>query len=67
MSVKKKQSNSIERITEMSDSIQHLSNADRAMIYAIIWCSSDKSNLEHYPLDNLMEVADRIRRFINHC
>lgn len=64
MSVKKKQNTTAEQLKMIPDVVQYLPLTDRAMIYAIVWCSSDKSNLEHYPMDNLLEVADRIRKFL---
>ena len=64
MSVKKKQTTAAEQLKMIPDSVQNLSLNDRAMIYAIVWCSSDKSNLEHYPTDNLLEVARIIRKFL---
>lgn len=62
--VKKKQNTTVDQIKTIPESVQNLPLNDRAMIYAIVWCSSDKSNLECYPLDNLLEVAERIRKFI---
>ena len=62
--VKKKQNTTVDQIKTIPESVQNLSLNDRAMIYAIVWCSSDKSNLERYPMDNLLEVAERIRNFI---
>ena len=64
MSVKKKQTTAVEQLKMIPDSVQNLPLNDRAMIYAIVWCSSDKSNLEHYPMDNLLEVARNIRKFL---
>lgn len=64
MSVKKKQNIAAEQLKMIPDSVQNLPLNDRAMIYAIVWCSSDKSNLEHYPMDNLLEVARNIRKFL---
>lgn len=62
--VKKKQNTTVDQIKMIPESVQNLPLSDRAMIYAIVWCSSDKSNLERYPMDNLLEVAERIRNFI---
>ena len=62
--VKKKQNTTVDQIKTIPESVQNLPLNDRAMIYAIVWCSSDKSNLERYPMDNLLEVAERIRNFI---
>lgn len=62
--VKKKQNTTADQIKTIPESVQNLPLNDRAMIYAIVWCSSDKSNLERYPMDNLLEVAERIRNFI---
>ena len=62
--VKKKQNTTVDQIKMIPESVQNLPLKDRAMIYAIVWCSSDKSNLERYPMDNLLEVAERIRNFI---
>ena len=64
MSVKKKQTTAAEQLKMIPDSVQNLPLNDRAMIYAIVWCSSDKSNLETYPVDNLLEVARNIRKFL---
>lgn len=64
MSVKKKQNIAAEQLKMISDSVQNLPLNDRAMIYAIVWCSSDKSNLENYPVSNLLEVAESIRKFL---
>ena len=64
MSVKKKQTTAAEQFKMIPDYVQNLSLNDRAMIYAIVWCSSDKSNLEHYPTDDLLEVARIIRKFL---
>ena len=64
MSVKKKQTTAAEQLKMIPDSVQNLALNDRAMIYAIVWCSSDKSNLETYPVDNLLEVARNIRKFL---
>ena len=64
MSVKKKQNIAAEQLKMIPDSVQNLPLNDRAMIYAIVWCSSDKSNLENYPVDNLLEVAGSIRKFL---
>lgn len=64
MAVKKKQNTTVDQIKMIPESVQNLPLSDRAMIYAIVWCSSDKSNLERYPMDNLLEVAERIRNFI---
>lgn len=64
MSVKKKQTTAVEQLKMIPDSVQNLPLNDRAMIYAIVWCSSDKSNLEHYPIDNLLEVAESIRKYL---
>ena len=62
--VKKKQNTTVDQIKTIPESVQNLPLNDRAMIYAIVWRSSDKSNLERYPMDNLLEVAERIRNFI---
>lgn len=62
--VKKKQNTTVDQVKMIQESVQNLPLNDRAMIYAIVWCSSDKSNLERYPMDNLLEVAERIRNFI---
>lgn len=62
--VKKKQNTTVDQIKMIPESVQNLPLNDRAMIYAIVWCSSDKSNLERYPMDNLLAVAERIRNFI---
>lgn len=64
MSVKKKQNTVTEQLKMIPDSVQNLPLNDRAMIYAIVWCSSDKSNLENYPVANLLEVAGSIRKFL---
>lgn len=64
MSVKKKQTTAVEQLKMIPDSVQNLPLNDRALIYAIVWCSSDKSNLEHYPIDNLLEVAENIRKYL---
>lgn len=64
MSVKKKQTTAAEQLKMIPDSVQNLPLNDRAMIYAIVWCSSDKSNLEHYPIDDLLEVAESIRKYL---
>ena len=64
MSVKKKQTTAAEQLKMIPDSVQNLPLNDRAMIYAIVWCSSDKSNLEHYPIDDLLEVAEIIRKYL---
>lgn len=64
MSVKKKQTTAVEQLKMIPDSVQNLPLNDRAMIYAIVWCSSDKSNLEHYPIDDLLEVAESIRKYL---
>lgn len=64
MSVKKKQTTAVEQLKMIPDSVQNLPLNDRAMIYAIVWCSSDKSNLEHYPIDDLLEVAEIIRKYL---
>lgn len=64
MSVKKRQNTATEQLKMIPDSVQNLPLNDRAMIYAIVWCSSDKSNLENYPVDNLLEVAGSIRKFL---
>lgn len=64
MSVKKKQTTAVEQLKMIPDSVQNLPLNDRALIYAIVWCSSDKSNLEHYPIDNLLEVAEHIRIYL---
>lgn len=64
MSVKKKQNTAVEQLKMIPDSVQNLPLNDRAMIYAIVWCSSDKSNLEHYPIDDLLEVAEIIRKYL---
>lgn len=64
MSVKKKQNTAVEQLKMIPDSVQNLPLNDRAMIYAIVWCSSDKSNLEHYPIGNLLEVAESIRKYL---
>lgn len=62
--VKKKQNTTVDQVKMIQESVQNLPLNDRAMIYAIVWCSSDKSNLERYPMDNLLAVAERIRNFI---
>ena len=62
--VKKKQNTTVDQIKTIPESVQNLPLNDRAMIYAIVWCSSDKSNLENYPVDNLLEVARNIRKFL---
>lgn len=62
--VKKKQNTTVDQIKTIPESVQNLPLNDRAMIYAIVWCSSDKSNLETYPVDNLLEVARNIRKFL---
>ena len=62
--VKKKQNTTVDQIKTIPESVQNLPLNDRAMIYAIVWCSSDKSNLETYPVDNLLEVARIIRKFL---
>ena len=64
MSVKKKQTTAVEQLKMIPDSVQNLPFNDRAMIYAIVWCSSDKSNLERYPIDDLLEVAESIRKYL---
>ena len=62
--VKRKQNTTVDQIKMIQESVQNLPLNDRAMIYAIVWCSSDKSNLENYPVDNLLEVAKNIRKFL---
>lgn len=47
-----------------SSGLSKLPAKDRAVIYAMTWCNSEKSNLPKYELERLLNVANSIFDFI---
>lgn len=59
-----KKKNIVENIKNLKDVVNELPEADRAIIYSIVWCDSMKSYKDKYPLTNLLEVAADIKKFL---
>lgn len=59
-----KKKNISENIKNLKDAVNGLSEADRAIIYSIIWCNSTKSNKDKYTLTDLLDVASDIKKFL---
>ena len=59
-----KKKNIAENIKYLKDAVNGLSEADRAIIYSIIWCNSTKSNKDKYTLTDLLDVAADIKKFL---
>lgn len=59
-----KKKNIAENIKNLKDVVNELPEADRAIIYSIVWCNSTKSNKDKYPLTDLLAVAADIKRFL---
>lgn len=59
-----KKKNIADNIKNLKDVVNELPEADRAIIYAIVWCDSMKSNKDKYPLTDLLDVAADIKKFL---
>lgn len=59
-----KKKNIAENIKNLKDVVNELPEADRAIIYSIVWCDSMKSNKDKYTLTDLLDVAADIKKFL---
>lgn len=59
-----KKKNIAENIKNLKDVVNELPEADRAIIYSIVWCDSMKSYKDKYPLTDLLDVAADIKNFL---
>ena len=59
-----KKKNIVENIKNLKDVVNELTEADRAIIYSIVWCDSMKSYKDKYPLTDLLDVAADIKKFL---
>lgn len=64
--VVKKENKIISDLTFFKSDLASLNPKDRALIYTMLWCNSDKSNKDHYSFTDVLGMSEQVYKFIEH-